>query len=288
MIDISVVVPTGRDVERIRACVESCTLQNHDRAEFLLVVNPPSEAHERWVESIDDPRVRYLGCEERSANAARNIGLAEARGDVVYFLDDDCHLPDSDHLNRVVELHERHPDVLGIGGPYLSLDDAAWSARAYNAYTELWLRRNQTAEQRQLVLLGGNASYKRAMGGEDLVLDGALAYGGTETEFNHRLVCRDHTLILLDDHAVIHDFRENVRKLLWRAWRQGAGRRANPYEARAQDRRVVPREISLLNDPRPRWAFRLFTAVYYLSVCGGARWGEAPVRDPATPPVAMG
>jgi len=274
--EISVIVPTGRPVDRVRCCVESCVGQRHDSFEVLLVVNPPSSEHEEWISAQRSSLLRYIPCDVRSANAARNLGLAEAAGRIVHFLDDDCVLPDPDHLRRVTDLHRLHEDVLGIGGPYLSREDASWTGRFYNAYTESWLRRNRRDDSSQLVLLGGNASYKRELGGEDLILDGDLCYGGTETEFNHRLICRGHTLLLSSEHAVVHDFQESAKQLIWRAWRQGAGRRSNPHETEVRALRAPPDHIELMNTPRPFWAFRAFVACYYAAVCSGAMWGRPP------------
>ncbi|MEM7260633.1 MAG: glycosyltransferase family 2 protein [Planctomycetota bacterium] len=285
--EISVIVPTGRVVHRVRPTMESCLAQQFDGDfEVLVCVNPPSETHANWVASLDPPAgctVRYLPCEERSANAARNVGLEEARGRIVHFLDDDCLFSDPRHLERVRELHDTHPEILGFGGPYASPDSAPYSTVFYNAYTEAWLLRNQTADDGALVLLGGNASYKRELGGDDLWFDGALAYGGTETEFNHRLVSRGHRLKLVDQLAVVHDFREGFRRLARRAWKQGAGRRRNPFETEVQALRTAYPIAPKVNRPLPQWGFTLFVALYYALVRMGSVLGRANVSTASAP-----
>ncbi|MCA8959956.1 MAG: glycosyltransferase family 2 protein, partial [Planctomycetes bacterium] len=198
---VSVVIPTGRTRERVAATIQSCVAQELPESfEVIVIANPPSPELEQWLDGVGvaGAEVRYIPCEVRSANVARNHGLEAARGEIVYFLDDDCRLPTVHHLRDLVRLHDQAPEVLGIGGPYRSPDAAPRSTVFYNAYTEMWLRRNGTPAGEQLVLAGGNASYKRRLGGDDLIFDDALAYGGTETEFNHRLVVRGHSLRLDD------------------------------------------------------------------------------------------
>lgn len=66
-----------------------------------------------------DSRIRYLahpGHENRGMSASRNLGIAQADGDLVAFLDaDDVFLPEK--LEHQVAMLEAHPDVGMVYGP---------------------------------------------------------------------------------------------------------------------------------------------------------------------------
>lgn len=64
--------------------------------EVILVDNGPAADTRRSVELFDrELPVRYISEPQRGYGMARNRGLAEARGSVIYFLDDDC-VPEPD------------------------------------------------------------------------------------------------------------------------------------------------------------------------------------------------
>jgi glycosyltransferase involved in cell wall biosynthesis len=67
-------------------------------------------------------RLEILVARGRQPSAQRNAALREARGDLVYFLDDDS-LPDPDNLRRALP-HFGDPRVVMVGGPNLCPPDA--------------------------------------------------------------------------------------------------------------------------------------------------------------------
>ncbi|MEM7234707.1 MAG: glycosyltransferase [Planctomycetota bacterium] len=270
---ISVVIPTSRRSAALKSALESCAaqaLESHE-AEILVVSNPPSQDACELVESFPQaagkPNFRYIAIDEIGANYARNAGIEESRGDIVQLLDDDCILPHAHYLLDILRLHDAAPAVSGLGGTYVDPDPAPLSCRFYNAMTEVWLRSNRTESEAQLVLLGGNASYKRSVFDDGHLLDEALIYGGTETEFNHRLVAAGHRLELRRELDVVHDFAGTWRSLFRRAWKQGAGKATNPHskfvlpQKDASARKAALRELR-----RPRSLFAFALAAYYATV----------------------
>jgi glycosyltransferase involved in cell wall biosynthesis len=90
---VSVIVPTYNRALDCRKAVESVLRQTHPEVEAL-VVDDGSKDDTRDAVAKLDPRVRYVFQENAGVVAARNRGLAEARGDFVAFLDsDDQFLP---------------------------------------------------------------------------------------------------------------------------------------------------------------------------------------------------
>jgi GT2 family glycosyltransferase len=128
--------------------------------EILVVDNGPSTD---TAEVVSGFTARYIPEARRGYGNARNRGLAEARGDVIYFLDDDC-VPEpdwSDVLWNVLDSGDadlasgsRAPgqpglaarlEYLSTDGPVLSPDLAAGPARHLST-SNLILRRDVVAK----------------------------------------------------------------------------------------------------------------------------------------------
>ncbi len=76
------------------------------------------------AKSLDYPRdkVEIIVARGKQPSIQRNTALKEARGELIYFLDDDS-VPEPDNLKRAVE-HFKDPSVKMLGGPNLCPADA--------------------------------------------------------------------------------------------------------------------------------------------------------------------
>ncbi len=90
---ISCVVTAFNEGDLAAVSIRSLLAQSFDDFEILLV-DDGADAHTRAVlHSFDDPRIRHIRQSNDGLSAARNRGLAAARGDYVCFLDADDSRP---------------------------------------------------------------------------------------------------------------------------------------------------------------------------------------------------
>jgi glycosyltransferase involved in cell wall biosynthesis len=85
----SVVVPTYERAPVIGRAVASVLAQTWEDFELLVADDGSRDDTRKRIEAFDDPRIRYLWQENRGVSAARNLGIGEARGEIVTFLDSD-------------------------------------------------------------------------------------------------------------------------------------------------------------------------------------------------------
>jgi glycosyltransferase involved in cell wall biosynthesis len=107
----SLVIATLGRLGELEALLMSLRRQTHQDFEVIVVdQNPPEFLREVRLRHEDVfQRLVWRQVDFRAANLARNIGLDEARGDVVSFADDDCeYQPDT--LATVAELFNRYTD----------------------------------------------------------------------------------------------------------------------------------------------------------------------------------
>lgn len=89
---ISAIVPTCFRSEMLVGCVGSILSQSYPSFEIIVVDQAPEPVlKETLTEQFgSDPRIRYVHAVSAGAARARNIGVAQANGGIVAFIDDDA------------------------------------------------------------------------------------------------------------------------------------------------------------------------------------------------------
>jgi glycosyltransferase involved in cell wall biosynthesis len=86
---VSVVIPCRNAASWLGQAIDSCLAQSWSRIEIIVVDNGSSDASPAIASSYADRGVTALECARPGASAARNEGLARAKGDFIQFLDAD-------------------------------------------------------------------------------------------------------------------------------------------------------------------------------------------------------
>lgn len=107
---VSIVMPTHNRLGLLREAIDSVLQQSHRNFELLIVDDASGPATAALLRTIDDPRIRTFRRDRNGGGAAaRNIGLARARGEYVTYLDDD-NLIGKQWLRGLVWAFENDPD----------------------------------------------------------------------------------------------------------------------------------------------------------------------------------
>lgn len=108
---ISVILPTYNRAYCIMPAIESVLRQTHDHLELIIVDDCSSDNTAEVLEGIIDPRVRVIRhAVNKGAAAARNTGVAAARGDLIAFQDSDDEWCISMLARQVLRRTEMGPD----------------------------------------------------------------------------------------------------------------------------------------------------------------------------------
>lgn len=87
---VSVILPTHNRAAQLPRAIRSVLAQTYPNLELIVVDDASTDATPDVVGGFQDPRLRYLRLpHNRRAAAARNVGIREARGALISFLDDD-------------------------------------------------------------------------------------------------------------------------------------------------------------------------------------------------------
>lgn len=86
---VSIIMPTFNRAHTLREVIGSVLSQEYPKWELWVCDDASDDDTEAVVASFGDARVHYLKLSKRGAAAARNAGLASARGEVIAYLDSD-------------------------------------------------------------------------------------------------------------------------------------------------------------------------------------------------------
>lgn len=154
---VSVIIAAYRSDATVAACLTALRAQTHRDFETVVVDSSPDDRTQRLV-TAQFPEVVFERHETRLLpQAARNRGVARARGDVLVFTDPDCRAH-ADWLEHIVAAFDAgHTVVSGSMG----LAAAGWFAWGVHLGKFSWLLRGAAAGPCRVVCTA-NAAYSRA------------------------------------------------------------------------------------------------------------------------------
>ncbi len=86
---ISVIIPTYNREKTIMRAISSVLNQTYSDIECIVVDDGSTDDTRKIINAVSDPRLKYIYQENSGANAARNRGIHEARGEYIAFQDSD-------------------------------------------------------------------------------------------------------------------------------------------------------------------------------------------------------
>ena len=99
MMKISVIIPTYKPQDYLWECLDSLVKQSFPKEEFevILVLNGCTEPYKSAIkqyiaEKMQDMNVNFIHTDVGGVSNARNIGLDNARGEFIAFIDDDDYI----------------------------------------------------------------------------------------------------------------------------------------------------------------------------------------------------
>lgn len=243
--EISVIVPVWNDAAGIRRCLAALTGQSIDRGRYEIIVIDNASTDETAAAARDFPGVTVLHEAAPGSYAARNRGLAAARGSIVAFTDADC-TPAPDWLERGLEALAAHPQAGAIAGridlyaPEGAIDPVCLAYEQLFAFDQE--RGVSTGAVATANWIGPMAAVREAGG-----FRAALRSGG-DTDLSRRIRAAGRPLVYSEKPVVAHPIRSSREALIGKA-RRVIGGRLDLHEAK---RGVIGWSAKLLREAAGR------------------------------------
>lgn len=238
--EITVVVPSHGRRESIEACLGALSELDYPRDRFEVVVvddGSPVPLESRVERFRDELTIRSRRQSRAGPAAARNAGLALARGELVAFTGDDCR-PRADWLRTLAARFDADPET-GIGGRI----ENALTRNLYSTSTDLLIQHlydyYNTPPDEARFFTPNNLAFPVAMLRE---LGGfrSAFHTGEDRELCHRWRGAGHRLVYAPEVVVRHVHPLNLRSFWALHFRYGRGS-CRFHEATARENPEVDR-----------------------------------------------
>ncbi|VEP12237.1 Glycosyl transferase family 2 [Hyella patelloides LEGE 07179] len=147
---VSVIIPTYNRADLICQTLNSVLRQSYQNLEIIVVDDRSTDNTETVINSINDPRIRYLShSTNQGGAAARNTGIDAAKGEYIAFLDSDdvwvanklelqlASILQSDNPQRVVSYTQAFYSASGISeSTYTAFDNRFFVPKRGKELTE--------------------------------------------------------------------------------------------------------------------------------------------------------
>jgi glycosyltransferase involved in cell wall biosynthesis len=291
---ISVVVPAYRAEDTIDRCLEALARQTVPRESYEVIVVDDGSTDGTHARVRAHAGVRLLTQAHAGPAAARNLGAAHARGEMVLFTDADCE-PTPDWIARMVAPFQ-DGEVVGVKGAYLARERELVARFVQLEYEDKY---DRMAREDSIDFVDTySAGYRRGVFMANAGFDPTFPDASVEDqEFSFRLARQGCKMVFAPQAKVYHWGHPRDLRTYWRRkfrigyWKVGVHRRHpgkllrdshTPQILKAQILLVGLGGLCLLGGPfwpRLWWGPGISALLFLLTTLPFAckAWGKEPV-----------
>ena len=223
---ISVVVGIRNEERFIEECIESLLRLDYPQDSYEIII-VDGMSTDKTRDLVQKYPVRLLLNERKNVAAARNLGVKNARGDLVAFTDGDCKVYSQWLKILVLEMQNAPDDVVCVGGPNLIFDTDPIFGRVVGYAQETFLgsggsaqSKNSTKKHYVSSLPNCNAMYKKSAIQEVGCFDERFLIG-QDGDLNYRIGKRGHKFLYIPEAQVLHHRRGTFKSFSVRMFKYG-------------------------------------------------------------------
>ncbi|MGD1855055.1 MAG: glycosyltransferase [Leptolyngbyaceae cyanobacterium] len=214
---VSVIIPVYNDSERLQKCLQSLESQTYGQQHYEVIVvdNNSTEDLKSVVSQFKQTRYEFEA--KPGSYAARNKGIACARGDVFAFIDSDCLPRDCWIAEGVHGLKSHSADLVG-GQVTFTFSAAKGPAELYDSVTNMQIQEN--IETRKISKTANLFTYKYVF--DRIGLFPAHLKSGGDVIWTQQATEAGFQLVYAPKAEVFHPAR-NFWELMQKQYRVGKG-----------------------------------------------------------------
>jgi glycosyltransferase involved in cell wall biosynthesis len=217
-VDISVIIPAYHGDATIAACLTSVQRATEGRRAEIIVVDSSGDGCGEIVREQFPNVMLVLSPTRLSAGAARNRGVAIARGTILFFVDQDCEVPHG--WIAALEKHFTTPATAGVGGSLAILNpECLTGCGVYFLEFFRHFPHDGSPQRNRTFLLGCNSAYRADVLRDNGFPDQTL---GEDVLLSHQMRQRGLDLVYDPRVEVLHRNREGRQEFFRYNTKMGA------------------------------------------------------------------
>lgn len=222
--DISVVIPAFNRENSLSKCLESLFRQDYSKNLFEIIVVDDGSTDDtaQLVNKLAQgySNIRYFYQSNKGPAAARNLGMLQAKADIVAFTDTDCILS-LPWVKNMVEAHKLSEDIAVIGG-LTTVSPNNIKAMVSQSLSDGAIQMAIGGKQEIIFFPTCNVSIKKKYLNEKFN-EFFQFPAGEDLEFFWRLFKKSNKFVYKQDIKVFHDCHPNFVSFLKQAYLYGRG-----------------------------------------------------------------
>ncbi len=224
----SIIIPTHNRGEKLVETIESIEKNDFPKKDFeIIIVNDASPDNTNKIVAKFKKRysnIIYIKNKENKGPAgARNRGIKKAKGELIFFTDDDCLVP-ANWIKDYWKFFRANPEVYGAGG-ILQAKQKNWISKIEGIKDKMLgisYKTQKIGGQEIKTGFTNNCVYrKKAFKEVGYFSERFSIPAGEDLEFNQRVAAK-HKVAFVPI-VVLHNHRYDLDYLLDLVWKQGAG-----------------------------------------------------------------
>lgn len=212
-------------------CIDSIIDQNYTDKEILLVMDKNDILYDMYLNSLPKS-VNMLVNTNPGLSNARNLGVKNASGDIIVFIDDDA-FADKNYITNLIKNYEDE-NVVGVAGKILPQSKPNYPEELY--WIGGFTYKGYPEDRREVRNGHGcNMSFRREIFDRVGLFNTTLGRIGKnlitdeETEFSIRILNSCPNLKIIYDPSIIvyhkvYDYRQTFKYIMKRAYREGTSK----------------------------------------------------------------
>ena len=203
---VSVVIPTFNRKNSLNKTLQSLINQNYPQNKYEIIVcddgsTDDTPALMKSTQNGASVEIKYFVQANSGPASARNLGIREAKGEIIGFIDDDC-IAVPDWINSTLK-HFGQPKIGGVQGPTLQISKIPLRKKVFN------YARTANVTKQDYSYASCNIFYRKD------ILDAIKGFDsnfpvpcwGEDTDLGNRIALRGYDIVFDDDVKVFHDIQ---------------------------------------------------------------------------------
>lgn len=200
------IIPYYQRFDHLEQTLLAISSQSEKDYEIIVIDDGSSQSIEKRIPS----HVRLIRTSHRGAAAARNSGIAVAKGEILIFLDSDI-VVDQSFVENHWMFHDQHPQMVGLG--FRRHMNSAGEVQGIDTRLKLLARYDKKISDLRypwFMTYTCNVSVPRKLVLSELFDENYIAWGLEDSEWAYRLHCRECGFAFVENVNTTHLYHDRT------------------------------------------------------------------------------